>query len=163
MVSVNRSVPRLRAFLFAGLVVAGLGAGGQPLWAQATPCTFVKAADVALLLGETPIATPPGNSCAWKVAGSKRRLLVLTYSNRMPGEMLYNGAHQSAEKEPESKFMDEAGIGDKAFSMTVPFGAMFMMMKGGRVLQLQFHTYAQGTEKDRDALRLVARKAIAAF
>jgi hypothetical protein len=39
----------------------------------------------------------------------------------------------------------------------------FVILKGGRVLQLQFWTGARGTAKDRDALRLVARKAAAAF
>jgi hypothetical protein len=38
-----------------------------------------------------------------------------------------------------------------------------MMLKQGRLLQLQYWTGAAGTAKDLDALRPVAKKAITAF
>ena len=163
MVSVIAAIPRLRTSLAAGLLLTALVVAPRPLSAQADGCALVKAADVAVLLGGTPAATP-GAGCVWKLPGSNRKLMVITYKNaRVPGEMAYTGARKGAERDADSKVIDENGIGDKAFSITPSFGAAFVMLKGGRMLQLQFWTGAQGTAKDRDALRVVARKAIAAF
>jgi hypothetical protein len=160
----NRStLPPFRTALVAALLLAAIGLRGRPLSAQANKCGFVKAADVAVLLGGSLAPTPPGGTCAWKSADAKRKLLVLTYSKQIPGEMAYAGARKNAAGDGETKVLDEAGIGDKAFSITASFGASFIMLKGGRMLQLQFWTGAKGTEKDRDALRVLARKAIAAF
>ena len=99
-----------------------------------------------------------------KGADPQRKLAVFTYKNAgVPGEMAYMGASKGAESDTGSNVTDENDIGDKAFSGTPSFGAMFVMLKGGRVLQLQFWTGALGTAKDRDALRVIARKAAAAF
>jgi len=99
-----------------------------------------------------------------KGADPQRKLAVFTYKNAgVPGEMAYMGASKGAESDTGSNVTDENDIGDKAFSGTPSFGAMFVMLKGGRVLQLQFWTGARGTAKDRDALRVIARKAAAAF
>lgn len=157
------SLPPLRTALVAALLLAALGLRGRPLSAQADKCSFVKAPDVAVLLGGTLAPTPPGGTCGWKSADSKRKLLVLTYSKQLPGEMAYAGARKNLGGDKDTKVLDEAGIGDKAFSITASFGASFIMLKRGRMLQLQFWTGAKGTEKDQDALRVLARKAIAAF
>ena len=58
---------------------------------------------------------------------------------------------------------DVAGLGDKAFASLEPYGVALMMLKKGRVLQLQYWTGAAGAAKDLDALRPIAKKAIAAF
>ena len=119
-----------------------------------------------MLLGgtSTPTAAPQGTTCAWKGADPKRKLAVLTYKSAgVPGELAYMGARKGAESDTGSNVTDENGIGDKAFSGTPSFGAIFVMLKGGRVLQLQFWTGARGTAGDRDALRVVAPKAAAAF
>lgn len=166
MASVITATPRLRTSLLAGLLLAALVCRAQPLRAQAGACALVKAADVAVLLGgtSTPTATPQGQGCVWKGADPQRKLAVLSYRNvGVSGEMAFTGARNAAGREPESKVTDENGIGDKAFSITPSFGAAFVMVKGGRMLQLQFWTGARGTAKDRDALRVVARKAVAAF
>ena len=149
----------------AALLLAALIICAQPIAAQVDACALVKASDVEVLLGgaSTPTPAPKGTTCAWKTADPKRKLAVLTYSNRAPGEMVFGGARKGAEADAESKIADESGIGDKAFSITPSFGAVFVMMKGGRVLQLQLVTGNRGTAADRDALRVVARKAVAAF
>ena len=131
--------------------------------AHADVCGLVKAADVAALLGGTPTPTLYERQCVWGVAASRRTLGVHIFSNSMPGEMLFAGARKSFERDAASKFADENGLGDKAFSVTGSTGASFVMLKGGRVMQLQYTAYAPGTPKDRDALRVVARKAIASF
>ena len=157
--------PRRTAFL-AGLVVTALVCRAQLLPAQAFACALVKAADVAALLGGTvtPTATPQGGGCVWKGADPQRKLLVLTYQNLGgSGEMAFSGYRSNAARDAEWKVTDETGIGNKAFSVTPSFGAAFVMLKGGRMLQLQLWTGAAGTAKDRDALRVAARKAVAAF
>jgi hypothetical protein len=168
MASVISAITRLRMLASTGLLLAALVLDTQPLSAQVNACALVKAADVAALLGGTPTATPPSGACVWKLAGSNRKLAVLTYkgvgpNTRVPGEMAFRGAHEGAERDAGSKIAEESGIGDKAFSITPAFGAAFVILKGGRMLQLQFWTGGQGTAKDRDALRVVARKAAAAF
>ncbi len=149
----------------AGILLAAGIVCAPPLAAQVDACGLVKASDVAVLLGgaATPTPAPKGTTCAWKTTDPKRRLAVLTYSNRAPGEIIFGGARKGAEADAESKIADESGIGDKAFSITPSFGAVFVMMKSGRVLQLQFVTGSRGTATDRSALRVVARKAVAAF
>jgi hypothetical protein len=62
-----------------------------------------------------------------------------------------------------AKVSDETGIGDRAFSGEVSFGAIFVVLKQGRLLQLQYWTGSQGTSQDVAALRSVAQKAVAAF
>ncbi len=152
--------------LAVGAVKAPTAASGtQSLAPQVDACSFVQAADVAVLLGEpaTCNPAPKGTSSVWQGADPQRKLAILTYSNRAPGEMIFMGARSGAVKDTKAKLADEPGLGDKAFSITSSFGAAFVMLKGGRVLQLQFLTGAQGTAKDRDALRTVARRAIKAF
>lgn len=149
----------------SSLATQGLKGAAPTAAPQATACSLVKAADVAMLLGgpATCSPAPKGTSSVWQGADPHRKLAILTYSSQTPGEMAYRGAHQGAMNDPKAMLVDESGLGDKAFSITPAFGAAFVMLKGGRVLQLQFWTGAQGTPKDREALRTVARKAIAAF
>jgi hypothetical protein len=45
----------------------------------------------------------------------------------------------------------------------VSFGAVFVVLKKGRLLQLQYWTGSQGTSQDVAALRPVVQKAVAAF
>ena len=81
----------------------------------------------------------------------------------MPGEGAFNGARTGAQEMDGAKINDEAGIGDKAFSGQVSFGAIFVVLKQGRMLQLQYWTGSQGTSQDVAALRPLAQKAAAAF
>ena len=163
MTSVRATFLRHPTLLAGGFLLWVLSLRSQPLSAQADKCGFVKAADVAALLGGPATPAKPGSSCAWKVAGSNRKLMVLVYSNQIPGAMAFTGARQQAGGDGDTKVKDETGIGDKAFSLTASFGASFIMLKQGRMLQTQFWTGGQGTEKDRDGLRVLARKVVAAF
>ena len=163
MACIITAVSQLRASLLASIILGAFVVRAQPLFAQTDVCGLVKAADVAALLGGTPTPTPQGTSCVWRVAAPQRTLGVLTYSSGVQGEMVFAGARKGAERDAASKIADENGLGDKAFSVTPSFGAAFVMLKGGRVLQLQYLTGARGTPKDRDALRVVARNAIASF
>jgi hypothetical protein len=164
MASFVTELPWRHTRVLAGLLFTTLVGGARHVAAQGGACALVKAPDVAALLGGTsaPTGTPQGQGCAWKGADPQRGLAILMYGN-VPGAMAFAGARNGAARDAESQTADESGIGDKAFSITPSFGAAFILLKGGRMLQLQFWTGTRGTAKDRDALRVVARKAVAAF
>jgi len=125
-------------------------------------CALLKPSDLATLLGGTPIAKPSMGSCSWAASGSKRQLTAIKYKAAGPGaEMAFAGMRKNVSR--DGKVTDEAGIGDKAFAATTSFGVALMTLKHGQLLQLQFMTGAAGTAKDVEALRSVAKKAIAAF
>ncbi len=157
---------RLRSLILVALALAVLMARPQPLPAQTDACALVKAGDVAALLGGTPVSksTPQGGACTWTGAVAGHKLLILTYKKTgVPSEAAFMGAQKGMQAEENAKMIDEAGIGDKAFSSTTSFGAVFVLLKHGRLLQVQYWTGSQGTSQDVDALRPVVHKAAAAF
>ncbi|MEO8452219.1 MAG: hypothetical protein ABI647_20680 [Gemmatimonadota bacterium] len=136
----------------------------QPLQAQSDGCGLLKPAEVTPLLGASPVGKPVGSGCSWTAAGSTKKLIVIKPRTGGPAaETAFAGARNNAAREGTAKVTDEPGIGDKAFTSLTSFGVAAMMLKGGRLLQLQYWTGADGTAKDRDALRPVAKAAIAAF
>jgi hypothetical protein len=138
----------------------------EPLVAATGACALLKADDTAPLLGGAPTqtATPEGQACTWTGANAERKLVVLTYKNRgVSADAAFMGARKGAEAGGDAKVSDEAGIGDRAFSAQVSFGAVFMVLKQGRLLQLQYWTGHQGTGQDVAALRSAVQKAVAAF
>ena len=157
------SIPRKAALLLGGLVLGLLLFSTQPLQAESDGCALLKPADLTTLLGGTPSANPNAGGCSWTVSGSTRKLLAIKYRATGPAaEMAFAGARGNAGKDGEV-VTDEAGLGDKAFSNLTSFGVVVVMLKQGRLLQLQYWTRAAGTAKDLAALRPVAKKAIAAF
>jgi len=155
-----------RAFILGALSFAVLMLLVETLPAQTDACALLKADDVAPLLGGTPTHTgsPGGQVCTWTGATAGRKLIVLTYKNTgVPGEAAFMGARKGAEASEDAKVSDESGIGDRAFSGQVSFGAVFVVLKQGRLLQLQYWTGGQGTSPDVAALRPVVKKAVAAF
>lgn len=125
-------------------------------------CALLKPADLTALLGGTVTATNNAGACSWTASGSKKKLIAAANLNTVPpAEMVFAGARNGAAK--GDKVTDEAGLGDKAFSVMPSYGIAMFMLKHGRLLQLQYLTGAAGTAKDLDALRPVAKKAIAAF
>jgi hypothetical protein len=151
--------------LSAGAVCLLIGSGFSSAIAapNADACALLNSADLTTLLGG--MATAKGNAgggCNWTASGSKRKLLAINYKNHagFPSEQMYMGARQNA----HGKVTDESGIGDKAFSVMPGSGLVVMIMiKHGRMLQLQYWTGTPETAKDLDTLRPVAKKAIAAF
>ena len=139
MVRFRSALRRHHTTILAGLILGAVALGSQPLAAQTDPCALLKA------------------------ASGQRSLGVLRYSAEVPGDMMHTGARGNVGKQRGEEVVAESGLGDKAFSVTASFGASFIVLKHGRVVQLQYLTGAPGTPKDRDDLRVVARKAIAAF
>jgi hypothetical protein len=129
-------------------------------------CSLLKAGDVAPLVGAAPVNKPSstGVACSWSGAKPKHKVIVMTYKNvGAPADVAFMGARRGAETGGDAKVSDEARVGDKAFSVQASFGAAFVVLKHGKMVQLQYWTGAQGTAQDVDALRPVVRKAVAAF
>lgn len=133
-----------------------------PLAAQPTGCGLLKPSDLTSLLGSTPTATPSGTGCLWK-AGDKKLLAMLYKVEGDAASAAFEGARRGAGKGGKSTVIDEPGLGDRAFATVESFGVVIVMLKKGRLLQLQLHTGAAGSTGDVDALRPVAKVAIGAF
>ena len=156
----------LQVLIFGALALAAILALPGLLPAQTDACALVKAGDAAALLGGTATSkpTPGGQTCTWTGSASGRKLMILTYKNtRVPGETAFMGAQQGAQADQDDKISNEGGLGDKAFSVTTSFGAIFVVLKQGRLLQLQYMTGSRGTSQDIAALRPIVQKAVAAF
>jgi hypothetical protein len=163
----TKEIVRPRAAILGAFALIVLILHSGPLPAQTDSCGLLKADDVAPLLGGAPThkASPEGQACTWTGANAGHKLIVMTYKNRLgvPGEAAFMGARNSAQAMDDAKVSDETGIGDRAFSGEVSFGAIFVVLKQDRLLQLQYWTGSQGTNQDVAALRSVVKKAVAAF
>lgn len=156
-----------RPLALAGLAFAASLLLAHPAPAATDAASLLKAGDVAGLVGGAPACKPGprGSTCSWTGAKAGHKLFVLTYAamQGVPSEAAYMGARQQAAADEDVKIADETGIGDRAFSAQVSFGAVFVALKHGRMLQLQYHAGGKGTPADVAALRPVMRKAAAAF
>jgi hypothetical protein len=160
-----KNFPRRAALLFGGIVLGLLLFSALPLQAESDGCALLKPADLTTLLGGTPIANPNAGACSWTVSGSTRKLIAAKLKLRTAGltaEMAFAAARQGAAKGGKV-VTEEAGLGDKAFASLESFGVALVILKQGRLLQIQYWTGGPGTAKDLGALRPVAKKAIAAF
>jgi hypothetical protein len=155
---------KMWALLLGGLVLAPLLFFPQSLRAQANGCALLKPTDLTMLLGGTPIAKPNAGACSWTASGGTRKFLAAKLRAAGPAAaMVFAAARKSAARNGAVTVTDEPGLGDKAFASLESFGVALVMLKQGRLLQLQYWTGAAGTAKDLDALRPVAKKAITAF
>ena len=150
----------LRVFIPALLGVVPFS---NPASAQAGDgCSLLKPADVTILLGGTAVAKVVGTGCKW-TAGSKKLYLIKMKVSGPAAQMAFAGARNASAEGGKVKVADENGLGDKAFSALPSFGVAVIVMKTGRIFQLQYWTGAAGTASDLAALRPVAKKAAAAF
>jgi hypothetical protein len=155
---------KIPTLLVGGLVLGTLLCSAPPLRAQSDSCALLKSFDLSMLLGGPTTAKSDAGACTWTAAGSPKKLMAAAMTSAGPAaEMAYAGARQAAAKGGTVPVTDEPGLGDKAFAVQTSFGVAMVMLKGGRLLQLQYWTGAAGTAADVAALRPVARKAIAAF
>ena len=155
-----RIVAPLSRRLVAGLLLCS----APPVRAQADTCGMLKPADLTALLGGSPTATPHPNACIWNSGDGARKLSLTKMKATGPAaEMSFAGARQGAAHGGKTTVTDEPGLGDKAFSTLQSFGVAMVLLKEGRMMQLANYTPAAGAPKGADALRPVAKKAIAAF
>jgi hypothetical protein len=150
----------LRRLLLSLLLLALPGSAR----AEAHACTLLQPADVVPLFGKPVAGKANAGACEWSVGSGPKKLVVARMKKTgADAEMAYAGARKNMAMDPAAKVTDEKGIGDKAFSLQTSFGVSLMALKGGRVLNLMFMAGAPGTEKDVAAMRLVGKKALAAF
>ena len=79
----------------------------------------------------------------------------------MAAEMAYYNAEKNASK--GGPVVTLKGLGDRGFARVNKIGVVMITIKNGKLLQLIYAPGAAGTEKDIDALKPVALKAIATF
>jgi hypothetical protein len=151
-----------RTRLFTALAMIALSGASQPLWAQANACALLTPAAVSSLLGGATTAKPAGTGCSWS-AGTKKLAAIVYASGGPPAAMMFAGARNAASHGGADAVVNESGLGEQAFSTLTSFGVALIMLKQGRILQLQYYSGAAGTDKDAAALRAVAKQAITAF
>jgi len=162
----QRTSPQLifRLIFTCCIVLPGASAFSSTV---ATPvaeaCALLKAADLKPLFGRKPVAKGNESSCLWTASGSKKNLTVVTYKKIVgaPTDIGFESALRSAVK--RGQVNNEHGLGDKAFASIEPSGVTLVILKQGRLLQLQYRTEAAGTTKDIEALRPLAKKALVAY
>jgi len=151
--------------LGAILMVAALAVHAEPAAANtANPgaCALLTPDDVTALLGSAPAAKPKKDVCTWTVSGSPKKLVIAKYPETgMLAEMGYSTAQKSAAK--GGTVVNVQGVGDRAFARLNQSGVLLVTIKQGKLLQVLYSPGAAGTDKDLEALKPVAAKAIAAF
>lgn len=130
-------------------------------------CALIKPSDIASVLGGTPVAHAMGKNCNWSASGSNKKLTLLRLdpgSPKMTPEMGFAGMRENLQR--RSQVTDEPGLGDNAFSsVDMKSGmAVLVIIKHGQLIQLQYWSTAEPLgAADLDALRIVAKKIIAAL
>ena len=127
------------------------------------PCALLDASYVKPLLGNKPVAQNEGGSCTWTATTSSKKLVVITYKKVVgaPSDIGFMSALRSALK--RGRVINEPGLGDQAFANLESSGVSMVILKRSRLLQLQYQTGNAGTTKDVDALRPLAKKAVASY
>jgi hypothetical protein len=151
--------------LGAILMVAALAVHAEPAAANTAnqgACALLKAEDVTALLGSTPAAKPKKDVCTWTVSGSPKKLVIAKYPETgMLAEMGYSTAQKSAAK--GGTVVNVQGVGERAFARLNQSGVLLVTIKQGKLLQILYSPGAAGADKDLEALKPVAAKAITAF
>lgn len=149
--------------LMSTLALTAAPAVAPTLRAQASTCTLLKDADVVPLLGPAPTRKDLTGNCTWKSADGKRKIYILKYRfSGPPAKAAFPRMKQAAASGGE-KVISESGAGDDAFSSLTSFGVAYVLIKGGRLLQVQYWLGQKGTAADVAALRPLAKKAAAAY
>ena len=148
--------------LGAILMAAALAVHAEPAAPAHGACALLKPEDVTALLGSTPVAKSKNDTCAWTVTGSPKKLVVAKYPETgMLADMGYMNAEKSAAK--GGTVVKVEGVGERAFARLNQSGVLLVTIKQGKLLQVLYSPGAAGTDKDVEALKPLAAKAIAAF
>jgi hypothetical protein len=125
-------------------------------------CALLKAEDLTALLGSAPVSSSKKGACTWTVSGSPKKIITTKFPEEgMAAEMAYYNAEKNASK--GGPLISLKGVGDKGFARLNNIGVVLITIKKGKLLQIIYAPGAAGTEKDVDALKPVAMKAIATF
>jgi hypothetical protein len=138
-----------------------------PASSASKACGLLTPADVKPLLGaaKQPKPIEAVNGCTWGGAGSgppnNFALMITAPASSTAAE--YQQIKAMELKNHPDRVSKEPGLGGEAFGEITSYGARIVVLKGGRMLQIQFTTGKKGTAAQLDALRAVAKKATAAF
>ena len=99
-----------------------------------------------------------GEMCAWMAATGGLQVIVTSrpFPQRQAFEQMYAAARKGM---PMGRV--EAGLGDRAISITDERGIVFEIVKGPTFVQLAAATHASPTAAEHDALRKIAENVLA--
>jgi hypothetical protein len=130
--------------------------------AQVSTCRLVDSADVISLFGQSadPKVHPVSGDCMWGAVGVDRRGLTMSISVRDTAitNVGYTRGHELAAN--NGPITDEPGLGDRAYSAVVSFGAEITILSQGQIVQLRYANGVPGTPADVARLRPVAANVV---
>jgi hypothetical protein len=125
-------------------------------------CSLLKPDDLTKLLGPAPTYMSKKGACTWTASGSPKKVITTKFPEEgMAAEMAYYNAEKNASK--GGPVITLKGLGDRGFARLNNIGVVLITIKNGKLLQIIYAPGAAGTDKDVDALKPVAMKAIATF
>jgi hypothetical protein len=125
-------------------------------------CALLKPEDLKTLLGSVPEYSSKRGACTWTVSDKATKLITTKFpEDGMAAEMAYYDAEKNASK--GGQIISLKGLGDKGFARLNKIGVVLITIKNGKLLQIIYATGTVGTEKDVEALKPVAMKAISTF
>ena len=131
--------------------------------AQVSTCRLVDSADVISLFGQSadPKVHPVSGDCMWGAVGVDRRGLTMSISVRDTAitNVGYTRGHELAAN--NGPITDEPGLGDRAYSAVVSFGAEITILTQGQIVQLRYANGVPGSAADVTRLRPVAANVVA--
>ncbi len=100
--------------------------------------------------------------CNWTAASGPRKLQVMVTPLNDAARKEFDARYASPGKGPMGELRREPGLGDRAFSFTLPYGVNFEATKGSRRLLLIYANHGVApTAREHDALRALAEIVLA--
>lgn len=134
----------------------------QTAAAQVSTCRLVDSADMITLFGRSadPRVHPVSGDCLWGTVGIDRRGLTMSISVRDTAitNVGYTRGHELAAN--NGPITDEPGLGDRAYSAVVSFGAEITILTQGQIVQLRYANGVPGSPADVNRLRPVAANVV---
>lgn len=127
--------------------------------AKSAFCEAFDQTELGKLLGGTPTLKFRGPICQWTVDGGKYKLVATKFGNTgMAAEMAFDDTQRKL-----GTTIKETGIGDRSFAHMEQYGVSMLIIKDGKLMQLQYGAGNPGTDKDLNALLPLAKKVAGAF
>ena len=136
-------------------------APSAPAKTEAQPgfCAIFDQGELSKLLGGAPALQSQGPICQWTVSGKKYKLRAIRFGNTgMAAEMAFDDTQKKL-----GTTVREPGIGDRSFAHMEKYGVSMMIIKDGKLMQLQYGAGSPGTDKDVETLLPLAKQAAAAL
>ena len=136
---------------------------------QTDVCALLVPADVAALLGGPRDPKPIASfGCTWAGIGPTHKaasvmITVVPDLTAAQAKAAFEQNHETQVKDARRHTRTETGLGDAAFSGLPSYGVIVEIMKGGRLLKVQYNTNAWGTEEQRTMVLEAAKKAVGRF